>query len=282
DHLDQYHSNIKCKYCHELFPSSGQLNNHEIPCSKEELHCPLAKYGCADQTTRGEFALHLLREPHQRALVSACTEIQTQTELLARSTQATTVVTDPHSLNVIKQEEVEPQNMELGMMDSRSFSSTSNIIPQSASHTDDLFRESKKCSDTLVILNESIQRLSEDTSRLNTDSQRLNQLLQSAQKEIKEIKLSVDETDTYLTGLAPNQEILQQELSSIKEKVDDIEYVFIDGSLTWKLMPDKGFERDMKKLQVVCSEKHTGGGCEWYGPLKDYQVGTQTIQLKSS
>ncbi|CAF1660904.1 unnamed protein product, partial [Didymodactylos carnosus] len=48
------------------------------------------------------------------------------------------------------------------------------------------------------------------------------------------------------------------------------------------LMPDKGFERDMKKLQVVCSEKHTGGGCEWYGPLKDYQVGTQTIQLKSS
>ncbi len=42
-----------------------------------------------------------------------------------------------------------------------------------------------------------------------------------------------------------------------------------------KIMPDRGFRNDMKKLSIVCSI------CEWNGLFKDYEVNqlyfTQTV-----
>ncbi|CAF4772212.1 unnamed protein product, partial [Rotaria sp. Silwood2] len=36
-------------------------------------------------------------------------------------------------------------------------------------------------------------------------------------------------------GVKPNQEILQQDVASLKQKIDDMQYVSYDGTLIWKI-----------------------------------------------
>ncbi|CAF4627111.1 unnamed protein product, partial [Didymodactylos carnosus] len=98
-----------------------------------------------------------------------------------------------------------------------------------------LYAELEKCYDTLTILIQGIQTLSNDANRLNNESSHLNNLIQAAQDELKQIKLSINEVDTYLAEIASNNKILQQETLSIKQKVEDMQFASYDGMLIWKV-----------------------------------------------
>jgi hypothetical protein len=52
-----------------------------------------------------------------------------------------------------------------------------------------------------------------------------------------------------LDGIKPNQEILQQDVASLKQKVDDMQYVSYDGTLIWKI---SGFREKMSTFRIKC------------------------------
>jgi hypothetical protein len=59
------------------------------------------------------------------------------------------------------------------------------------------------------------------------------------------VPLSVEESQSFLQGVKHNQDILNQDVISLKEKIDDMRYVSYDGTLVWKIT---NFREKMGKL----------------------------------
>ncbi|CAF4402378.1 unnamed protein product [Adineta steineri] len=89
--------------------------------------------------------------------------------------------------------------------------------------------------EAINILASGIQTLNDDTQRLSTDSVRLQSSVELLTQDFATLKLSVEEQGAFLDGIKPNQEILQQEVASLKQKIDDMQYVSYDGTLIWKI-----------------------------------------------
>ncbi|CAF5102957.1 unnamed protein product, partial [Rotaria sp. Silwood1] len=89
--------------------------------------------------------------------------------------------------------------------------------------------------ETLNILASGIQTLNEDTQRLSSESIRLESSIESVTQEFSSLKLSIQEQSSFLDDVKPNQEKLQQDVVSLKQKVDDMQYVSYDGTLIWKI-----------------------------------------------
>lgn len=105
--------------------------------------------------------------------------------------------------------------------------------------------------DTINILANGIQTLNDDTQRLSTDSIRLQTSIEVLTKDFESIKLSIQEQGSFLEGVKPNQEILQQDVASLKQKVDDMHYVSYDGTLVWKIT---GFREKMSKYCLAVQD----------------------------
>jgi chromosome segregation ATPase len=91
--------------------------------------------------------------------------------------------------------------------------------------------------------------LDEDSQRLNNESLYLKNSIDTLNKEFSALKLSIQEQNTFLDGLRPNQEILQQDLSSMKQKIEDSQFISYDGTLTWKISNVAG------KMSQICIHK---------------------------
>ncbi|CAF3112629.1 unnamed protein product [Rotaria sp. Silwood2] len=89
--------------------------------------------------------------------------------------------------------------------------------------------------ETINILANGIQTLNDDTQSLFNESIRLQSSIESLTQDFSSIKLSILKQSSFLDGVKPNQEILQQDVASVKQKIDDIQYVSYDGTLTWKI-----------------------------------------------
>jgi len=89
--------------------------------------------------------------------------------------------------------------------------------------------------ETIDVLAGGIQALNEDAQRLSDESLQLQNALEVLTKDFAGLKLSIQEQSAYLDGLKPNQEILHQDVASLKQKVEDLQFISYDGSLTWKI-----------------------------------------------
>ncbi|CAF4740964.1 unnamed protein product, partial [Rotaria sp. Silwood2] len=89
--------------------------------------------------------------------------------------------------------------------------------------------------ETLNIFASEIQTLNDDTQRLSSESIRLRSSIESVTQEFSSIKLNIQEQSSFLDSVKSNQEILQQDVASLKQKVDDMQYVSYDGTLIWKI-----------------------------------------------
>ncbi|CAF1262355.1 unnamed protein product [Rotaria sordida] len=89
--------------------------------------------------------------------------------------------------------------------------------------------------ETLSILSDGIETLNDDGQRLNNELLQCQIKLQTLEQDFSQIKLSVEETNSFVQGLKPNQDILHQDLVSIKQKIDDMQYVSYDGISVWKI-----------------------------------------------
>jgi peptidoglycan hydrolase CwlO-like protein len=104
--------------------------------------------------------------------------------------------------------------------------------------------------ETINILASGIQTLNDDTQRLSSDSVRLQSTIESITIDFGSLKLSIQEQSAFLDDIKPNQEILQQDVASLKQKVDDLQYVSYDGTLIWKI---NSFHEKMSKFNLNMS-----------------------------
>lgn len=99
--------------------------------------------------------------------------------------------------------------------------------------------------ETIDVLAGGIQALNEDTQRLNNEALQIDSELESIKNQFSKLKLSVEEQCTYLDGVKPNQEILHQDILSLKQKLEDAQFISYDGTLVWKI---PNFAEKMRKF----------------------------------
>jgi hypothetical protein len=52
---------------------------------------------------------------------------------------------------------------------------------------------------------------------------------------LSKLKIAVQGTNTFVEGLTPNQQVLQQDLDSLKQDIEDKQAVSYDGTLIWRI-----------------------------------------------
>ncbi|CAF1485363.1 unnamed protein product, partial [Didymodactylos carnosus] len=212
EHYDKCHSDHLCMYCHETFLSKSDLDKHiNDTCPKAVVSCSLTQYGCPEHIERLDYGNHLTSAEHQSSVLECLKHFQQHFHL--RNNQK----------NMKQQTKMEYESREEP-------ASNHAIIPLS-----DCYSQLQTCSETVMILSQGIQTLSHDATRLSTEALTQQSLMQLALSEVNQLKISIAEKESNSNAIASNQEALLQELSSLKEKVANIEFVSTDGTLTWKI-----------------------------------------------
>ncbi|CAF3457156.1 unnamed protein product [Rotaria sp. Silwood1] len=103
----------------------------------------------------------------------------------------------------------------------------------------------------LNILAGGIEPLNDDGRRLSNESLQCQIKLQKLAENFSQVKLSIEESNSFLEGVKQNQEILNQDLASLKERINDMQYVSYDGTFVWKIT---NFQEKMTDAQ---SERQT-------------------------
>ncbi|CAF4311150.1 unnamed protein product, partial [Rotaria sordida] len=87
----------------------------------------------------------------------------------------------------------------------------------------------------LNILSGVIETLNNDQERLSNESLQIQVTIPTLTEELSKVKLSIEESNAFLEGVKHNQDILNQDLASLQEKIDDLRHVSYDGTLIWKI-----------------------------------------------
>jgi hypothetical protein len=99
--------------------------------------------------------------------------------------------------------------------------------------------------ETIDTLAGGLQALNDDTQRLSNESLELHIKAEDLNLSLAALKLSIQEENAFLGGIKPNQEILNQDVATLKEKVEDMQSVSYDGMIIWKIT---SFKERMSKL----------------------------------
>jgi chromosome segregation ATPase len=110
-----------------------------------------------------------------------------------------------------------------------------NLPHTTTSLSGDTNTQLKEVDETVDVLTGGLQALNEDAERLSTESLHLHNMLDVLTKDFAKLKLSIQEQNGFLDGLKPSQEILSQDVASIKQKIEDLQFVSYDGTYTWKI-----------------------------------------------
>jgi FtsZ-binding cell division protein ZapB len=129
-----------------------------------------------------------------------------------------------------------------------------NLPHTTMSLSGDVDTQSKEIYETINILASESQCLNEDTQRLSSESIQSQASLDALTEESAKFKLSIREQNTYLDGLKPSQEILSQDVASLKQRIEDLQSVSYDGTLTWKItnVTEKMGEIFINKIFFFC------------------------------
>jgi hypothetical protein len=110
-----------------------------------------------------------------------------------------------------------------------------NLPHTTTSLPGDVNTQLKEADETVDVLTGGLQALVEDEQRLSSESLQLHNMLDVLTKDFAKLKLSIQEQNGYLDQLRPNQEILSQDVASIKQKIEDLQFVSYDGTYIWKI-----------------------------------------------
>lgn len=213
----EIHPNPDCEYCGEKFDSMYRLDQHKvINCNKITESCVLKGFGCSVPIVRSQISDHYMSKQHQNAIIN----------LIQHS---------PFTLS--KKQYPGSSNMEIDMFPHNDSSNTDN--------SNDQMQSIYKTIDTIA---SGVQALNGDIQNLSTESIGSQIMVEDITHELAALKLSVQEENTFLDGFKPNQEILKQDVESLKEKVNDMQYVSYDGVLIWKI---SHFQEKMSKYFLV-------------------------------
>ncbi|CAF2767716.1 unnamed protein product [Rotaria sp. Silwood2] len=87
----------------------------------------------------------------------------------------------------------------------------------------------------LNILIGGVETLTNDQQRLVNESLQMQIRLPALTEELSKVKLSIEESNAFVEGVKHNQDILNQDLSSLQLKINDLQCVSYDGTLVWKI-----------------------------------------------
>ncbi|CAF1384427.1 unnamed protein product [Adineta ricciae] len=209
-HFNESHPNPICEFCSEQFTSNIRLDEHkQKECTEITQPCPLVQYGCLCSVRRIELGDHYLSDVHQNVIISV---VQRLSVKLAH---------DPSERGSTMDVDVVP-----------------NIAGSLATTTitsETLSTSVQEVYEAINTLASGTQTLNDETLRVSSESVRVQSSVESLAQGLASLKLSIEEQGAFLDGIKPNQEILQQEVASLKQKVDDAQYVSYDGTLIWKI-----------------------------------------------
>ncbi|CAF5079271.1 unnamed protein product, partial [Rotaria sp. Silwood1] len=93
----------------------------------------------------------------------------------------------------------------------------------------------EELQEMLNILITGIETLTNDNQRLTNESLQMQMTLSTLTEKPSKVKLFIEESNAFIEGVKHNQAILNQDFSSLQEKVNDLQYVSYDGTLVWKI-----------------------------------------------
>ncbi|CAF0987975.1 unnamed protein product [Didymodactylos carnosus] len=198
-----------------------------------------------------EGTIHLTSEQHQRSLLVIVEKLQYLTSTRKLAGQAAVGNNTSGSASLSERDQTE--------LDYAPLLSSITTTTQT-----NLYGELNRSYDTLTILTQAVEVLQNDAVRLSAESVQTNSLLQAMHQQLIGLKKSVEAKDILVAGLGPNEEILQEELSSVKQKLQDMETVSYDGTLIWKVtqvsdkIADAQTERQMSIYSLPFYSSPTG------------------------
>ncbi|CAF1129396.1 unnamed protein product [Rotaria sordida] len=203
DHLQQSHPNPPCNYCGKKFNSTNDLDFHKLKeCDKITVPCALKDYGCSNSVIRAEIVVHYKSEQHQTAIITFIRRV------LSKS------INDQHE---------------------RGSTMDVDTLPPTTISSDNANVQLQEVCQTIDILADGVSTLNEDAQRLSHESVYIRNSTDTLNRDFSALKLSIQEQSIYLDGLKPNQDVLNQDVASLKQKFDDMQFVSYDGTLLWKI-----------------------------------------------
>ncbi|CAF3684994.1 unnamed protein product [Rotaria sp. Silwood1] len=202
DHLNQIHPNPICDYCGEKFSSINDLDRHkQYDCEKITVYCSLKKFGCEEMILRINLRQHYLSEHHQKTLINIVRHL---------------ISTLPNI--TYKQSEISSQ-----MIIDLPHTTENNTI------------QLQEFDEMINLLSGGIETLSDDIQRLFTESIRHKNVLDPLAQDIPILKISIQEQNAFLDGMKINQQVLQQDLASMEQKLNAMKASSYDGTFIWKI-----------------------------------------------
>lgn len=132
-------------------------------------------------------------------------------------------------------------------METSEFSSEVTTAVSTASTTEKPDDDLKQMHQIIDYLSNGIPILQEELIRLNNELLQQSQLVETVEKDQLTIKTSNEELNNVVNGMNTNFILLQQDLSSLKQKYDDHQVTSYDGTLIWKI--DRFQEKMRKNIQ---------------------------------
>ncbi|CAF1676805.1 unnamed protein product, partial [Adineta ricciae] len=105
--------------------------------------------------------------------------------------------------------------------------------------------------DILDVLTDTIETLMKDEQRLSRDSLCMQLQLQALVEYTSQLKLSVQESQSHCGAIKLNFDVLNQDLQSLNDRINNRQYVSYDGTSIWKIT---GFQ---EKMNDARSERQT-------------------------
>ncbi|CAF3234423.1 unnamed protein product [Rotaria sp. Silwood2] len=105
--------------------------------------------------------------------------------------------------------------------------------------------QSEEFYEMLNILTGDIETLTSDGQSLTNESLQIQMSLPPSTEALSKVKLSIEESNSFLEGVKHNQDILNQDLLSLQLKINDLQYVSYDTTLVWKIT---NFREKMSKI----------------------------------
>jgi len=101
--------------------------------------------------------------------------------------------------------------------------------------TDEDSAEQEHIKETINILTGGIETLNDDIQQLSNESLQQSQLIETTEQNLAVLKLSCEESHANINALNINMTLLQQDCSSLKQKVEERQLVSYDGTFIWKI-----------------------------------------------
>jgi chromosome segregation ATPase len=102
-------------------------------------------------------------------------------------------------------------------------------------NTINVINQLQEVNETIDILSGGVETLNEDIQRLKSEIFHRRNELQPVTQEFPILNKSIEEQNASIDGIKYNQDVLEQDIPSIKQKINDMRSTSHDGTFIWQI-----------------------------------------------